>query len=373
MPDGSHEPDPNDREAIEAAEGELPGNRAARIGLAALVIGVVIALVGAGLDWWLDGRFFESTNDAYLQADQVTIAPKVQGYVMAVLVGDNQSVGVGEPLVRIDPQPYQVVLDQQQGAVAAREADVEAAARQMSQQGAAIDQAAAQLGGAQTTALYARGEAERYGRLSAEGVETAERAAQARNQSDQAAATARADGAALREVQAQAGALRAQSQQAQAQLDAAKAQAANARLNLADTVIRAGIAGTVGDRTVRVGQYVQPGMGLMTVVPLDRIYLVANFKETQVARMQPGQSVKIKVDALGGRVLDGVVDSFAPGTGSQFALLPAQNATGNFTKIVQRIPVRIRVVTPPDLRGRLVPGLSATVRVDIRSKGERPS
>ncbi len=335
---------------------------------AALLIALVL-----GLQWWFHGRFIQGTNDAYLRADQVTVSPRVQGYVDQVLVGDNQDVAAGQPLVHIEPQTYQAALAQQVATVDARQADVEAARRQILQQQAAIDQSRAQLAGAQATATYAAGEAARYANLSAKGVETAEKAAQAGNQRDQALATEHADADALKQAMRQIDTLKAQVGQAQAQLEAAKAEVASNQQNLSDTLLRASIAGRVGDRSVRVGQYVSPGTRLMSIVPVTQIYLVANFKETQIGRMRPGQPAKIKVDALDGRTLDGVVDSFSPGTGSQFALLPAENATGNFTKIVQRVPVRIRLIVPDNLRGRLIPGLSVTASVDTSDKSGRGS
>jgi membrane fusion protein, multidrug efflux system len=334
---------------------------------AVLILGAVVVVAAAavgGVNWWTHGRFVQTTNDAYLQADAVTVAPKVQGYVQAVYVRDNQAVGAGQPLVRIDTANYDAARAQEEAMVAARQADITAAQRQLAQQEAAIQRARAELAGAQATAAYAAGEAKRFAALSAQGVETAERAAQARNQSDQAGAAVRADQAALKGAQDQLATLQAQVGQANAQLGAARAQVRTADINLGDTLIRAAIAGRVGDRTVRVGQFVQPGVRLMSLVPVQDVYLVANYKETQVGRIRIGQAATVKLDALGGQVIDAVVDSFAPGTGAQFALLPPENATGNFTKIVQRVPVRLRLRPPADVRDHLLPGLSATVKID---------
>jgi membrane fusion protein, multidrug efflux system len=161
--------------------------------------------------------------------------------------------------------------------------------------------------------------------------------------------------------------LKSQREQAEAQLQSAKAQVNTAQQNLDDTVIRASVAGTIGDDSARVGQYVQPGTRLMSVVPVHSVYLVANFKETQIKHMRIGQKATLKVDAIGGQDIDAEIESFAPGTGSQFALLPPENATGNFIKIVQRVPVRFRVLPPKELEQRLLPGLSVVVSVDTRS------
>ncbi len=357
-------PDAPKEEAKPADKPSPLKNPAVRLGLiiAGLVIlaGVVIFL----LVWWTHGRFVQSTNDAYLQADKVTVSPKIQGYVEKVLVADNQIVQAGQPLVQIDAATYQTALDQQVAAVNARQADIVAAQKQVAQQRAALDQAQATFTGAQATSDFARSEANRYRNLSAQGVETAERSAQAANQSDQAAAQARANAAAVHQAQLQIATMQAQVGQAEAQLRAAQAQVESAQINVNDTILRASVAGRIGDKTVRIGQFVAPGTRLMDVVPVTDIYLVANFKETQIGRMRVGQAATVKIDALQGRKVDAVIDSFAPGTGAQFALLPPENATGNFTKIVQRVPVRFRLKVRDEDRAVLLPGLSATVTVD---------
>jgi membrane fusion protein (multidrug efflux system) len=339
------------------------------------LIGLVVLLaVGAilGLNWWTHGRFVQTTDDAYLHADQVTVAPKVSGYVDQVYVAENQTVTPGQPLVRIDARSYQAVLAQQSAAIDARRADIALSERQLAQQEAAIEQSRAQLAGAQANAAYAAREAERYKTLSSEGVETQERAAQAKNQQDQASATLKADTASLAVAQRQIAAMQAQIDQAKAQLEGARAQSNAAQLNVGDTLLRASIAGRIGDKTVQLGQFVQPGTRLMSIVPTAQIYLVANFKETQIGRMRIGQPAKVKIDALGGRTIEGRLESFAPGTGAQFALLPPENATGNFTKIVQRVPVRFSLNAPAEVADHLLPGLSATVDVDTTKSPSDP-
>ena len=354
--------------AANKPEDKKPGplaNPAVRIGLliagAIILIGIAIFLI----TWWVHGRFVQNTNDAYLQADKVTISPKIQGYVDKVLVTDNQMVQPGQALVQIDGSTYQAAMDQQTATVAARQADIVAAQRQVTEQAAALDQARATLAGAQATAAYASGEASRYKTLNAQGVETAAQAAQMVNQANTATAQARADAAAVHQAQLQIATQQAQVGQAEAQLKAAQAQVASAQININDTTLRASIAGRIGDKQVRVGQFVQPGTRLMDVVPTSDIYLVANFKETQIGRMRIGQAAVVKIDALQGRKVDAVIDSFAPGTGAQFALLPPENATGNFTKVVQRVPVRFRLThLSDDDRAVLLPGLSASITVD---------
>nr|WP_233810107.1 HlyD family secretion protein [Paraburkholderia sp. HP33-1] len=355
----------------------MPGEtaRPARRGTRRFVlIGIVLAaLVAAAAllaHWWLVGRFIESTDDAYLQTDSVTVAPKVSGYVTDVYVDDNQSVKAGDPLMKLDARQYQVALDEANANIDARNADIQNAQAQIEQQRAKIAQAEAQQQVSRVSLRHARDEVTRYAPVVAAGAETGERLAALTSTRDEAQATLAADTAALAAARTQITALTAQLAQARAQLEAARASAAQSQLDLDHTVVRSALAGRVGDRTVRVGQYVQPGTRVLTVVPVQRTYLEANFKETQIGRMRAGQPVDIRVDALPDHTLHGVVESFSPGTGSQFALLPPENATGNFTKIVQRVPVRIRIDTGPETRGVLLPGMSVTAEVDTRSARE---
>ncbi|MHB8284636.1 MAG: HlyD family secretion protein [Caulobacteraceae bacterium] len=350
-----------------------PARKSPVVRIVLISAGVVILAAGVigGLNWWTHGRFVQSTNDAYLHADEVTVAPKVSGYVEQVYVIDNQTVTAGQPLVRIEARSYDASFAQQQANIAARQADIVAAQTQIAQQHAVIAQNKAQLSGAVANAAYATSEADRYRGLSAQGVETQDRYAQAANQQDQSAATVRADTAAVHAAERQIATLTAQIGQAKAQLTAAQAQAQNAQINVGDTLIRASISGRIGDKTVRLGQFVQPGTRMMSVVPVQDIYLVANFKETQIGAMRIGQHARIKIDALGDHPIDGTLESFAPGTGAQFALLPPENATGNFTKIVQRVPVRLHVSAPPEVRDHLLPGLSATVSIDTAAAPDR--
>ena len=334
-----------------------------------LSIGAIVLVAGAlwGFQWWTVGRFIQSTDDAYLQADSVTIAPKVSGYVAEVYVADNQPVIAGQPLVRLDKRQYQAVLEQADAAIAARKADIERGAAELLQQQANIAQARAQLQGARSGESHAIEEVKRYEPLVATGAETNEKLADLQNARAQAAATVAADIAGVQVAERQPAATQAQIDQARAQLESAEASFRQAQLDTQDTVIRSTLSGRVGDRTVRVGQYAQPGTRLMTIVPVQEVYLEANFKETQIGLMRAGQPATIHVDALPGIDLHGTVVSFSPGTGSQFAMLPPQNATGNFTKIVQRVPVRIHIDAGQETRNVLVPGLSVTVHVDTRS------
>jgi membrane fusion protein, multidrug efflux system len=347
-------------------------NPRVRYGL--LIAAVVLLVVGAlyGTRWWLHGRFIMSTDDAYLRADLVTVAPRVSGYVQELYVRENQSVQAGQALLRIDTRNYRDALSQQTASVDARTADVETAQSQIRQQEAVVVQQQAQLASAQASAHFAQQQAERYHTLRDQGVETEERFQQAESEQAQSAASARSAAAGVKVAERQLATLKSQVEQAQAQLESAHAAVSTAELNLNDTLVRASIAGVVGDDTARVGQYVQPGTRLMSIVPVQSIYLVGNFKETQLTRMRIGQPAIIKVDALGGAQIHGKVASFAPGTGSQFALLPPENATGNFIKIVQRVPVRLSLEPSKDLDQRLLPGLSATVEIDTSHESSNP-
>jgi membrane fusion protein (multidrug efflux system) len=349
-----------------------PSSRRSKAGKILLPVAIVLAVMGvlALGYWWVVGRYMQSTDDAYLRADSMTVAPKVSGYVTDVYVGDNATVKAGDPLVRLDGRQYRAALDQAQATVDARQADIQRAQAAILQQRAAIEQARAQQLTAQISSRHADDEVRRYGPLATTGAESSDQLSVLTSNRDQARATLAADTAALDQAQAKIADLNAQIAQARAQLEAAQASARQSKLDLDDTLIRSSLPGRVGDRTVRVGQYAQPGTRMMTVVPIEGVYLTANFKETQIGQMRAGQHASVRVDALPDTELQGVVESFAPGTGAEFALLPPENATGNFTKIVQRVPVRIRLEADEQTRKLLVPGLSVTVKVDTRQAHE---
>ena len=340
----------------------------------ALLVGA-IAIVAAGLLWYFDretrGKYMQSTDNAYVSADSVVVAPKIAGYVERVLVTENQAVRQGQPLAELDPREYRAQTQQITSQIEAATASTETTRSQIAEQQATIAQAQAQLGSARAEAAFAAQQVERYQPLAASGAEPRERLAQLQTQARQARERVDAAEAGLLAAQRRIGTLGAQVRQAQSQAKAARAQLAAARVNVESTLLRAAIDGRVGDLAVRVGQFVQPGTRMMTLVPVDRLFIEANFKETQLGLMRIGQPVRIEVDALPGIELTGRVASFAPGTGAQFSVLPPQNATGNFTKIVQRVPVRIAIEAPPEVRRLLVPGMSVEATVDTRSaKGE---
>jgi membrane fusion protein, multidrug efflux system len=329
---------------------------------------LAIAILAYGIEWLAHGRFMISTDDAYLRADSVTVAPRVSGYIDALYVSENQKVEAGQPLLRIDTRNYRDAVAQNSAMVNARIADIGASESQILQQQAVVVERQAELAGARANAQFARDQAKRYSSLRDQGAETDERYAQAMNERSQREASEASALASVNVAERQLATLKSQVEQTRAQLDAARASASSAQMNLDDTLIRASVAGFVGDDSARVGQYVQPGTRLMSIVPVQSVYLVANFKETQLKRMHIGQPATVTLDALGGVKIDGRVESFAPGTGAQFALLPPENATGNFIKIVQRVPVRVRLMPPKELQERLLPGLSVTVEVDTTQR-----
>jgi membrane fusion protein (multidrug efflux system) len=344
-----------------AAPGITPKHRRLLLVAGALL---VAGLSAWGVRYWSHGRFVESTDDAYLEADQITVTSRVPGFVEAVYVRDNESVVAGQPLVKLDERDPRSRLEQALAQVDQAKASIAQSRSQIGQQQAQIAQLSAQLRASRSQADFSNEEVQRYSALVKAGAETHERYDQLRQNRDQSQAQVQRDAAALLAAQRLIGTYAAQIQQAEAQIEQYQAQARRAQVDLDATLLRASVNGRVADRTVRVGEYVQSGNRLMSVVPVENVYLVANFKETQIHRMRIGQAASVAVDALGGRRIEGTIESFSPGTGAQFALIPPNNATGNFTKIVQRVPVRIELRTAEDLRRSLIPGLSVTVSVD---------
>lgn len=312
------------------------------------------------------GKYIESTNDAYINADSMTVSPKVSGYVEQVYVVDNQDVKAGQALVRIDARDYAAQSAQFKAQIDAAAASADAAQASLQEQQSAIAQAQAQLASAEEDARFSAAEVERYTPLAASGAETREKLNTLRNQAALNRANVAARKAALESARLRVHSLQAQVRQAQAQGENAKAQFDAANVNLGSTEIKASTAGRIGDKGVRVGQYVAAGTRLMSVVP-NAFYVVANFKETEIGLMRIGQPATIKIDALPGEEFKAHVESISPGTGAQFSLLPPQNATGNFTKIVQRVPVRIAIDASADVQRLFVAGMSVTASVDTIS------
>ena len=357
----------------EAAGGKVKKGLSPRAKI--ILILLALAVIAAGIVWYVRhetrGKYLQETNDAQVEADMVTVSPRVAGYVADVFVGDNQDVRANQPLVRIDPRDVRAQASQAEAQIAVAAAQADNARAQIAEQYATIDQARAQLAAARAKAAYDAGEVARYRPLAASGAEPRAQLAQLEATARQSADNVRAQAAVVTMQERRVASFRSQERQGAAQGRAARAQLESANVDVGATLIRAASAGRIGDKTVTVGQYVQAGTRLMSIVPLDRLYITANFKETQLALMRPGQPVTIDVDALDGVELKGRVESVSPGTGAQFSLLPPQNATGNFTKITQRVPVRISIEATPAARRLLVPGLSVVVTVDtIGAKGE---
>jgi len=334
-----------------------------------LIAGAVALLIAAacyGVYYWKDGQFLVSTDDAYIDADSVIVSPKISGYISDVAVEDNQTVRAGEVLARIDDRDDETALASAQAAVAAQQAAIDDLTQQIGEQLLAVTQAQATVTADQANVTYAAQDQQRYLTLSRSGAGTLQSAQESTSVIRQAEAALNRDNAAVAAARKQIDVLRAQLAEARAVLMQQQAAEHQAELNLSYTNITATTAGTVGVRTVRVGQYVQAGTELMAVVPLQQVYVTANFKETQLTDVQPGQKVAISVDTFPDATVHGWVDSIAPASGEEFALLPPDNATGNFTKIVQRVPVKIRIDPRDALIGRLRPGMSVEPEIDTK-------
>ncbi|MDP1630094.1 MAG: HlyD family secretion protein [Caulobacter sp.] len=326
----------------------------------------VLAILVGGTLWWIDKQTFEKTDNAFVQADTVQVSPQVSGYVVEVLVTDNQHVEAGQVVARIDPTTFQARLDQALANAAALGAAVAAVDDKAALEQAMIAERAAGVASARAESGRMQADLKRYGDLAARGWVSDQKLSSVRAGAAQSDASVAQAAAALEAERRVATSLRSARAQTVAQAAGARAAVEQARLDLERTVIRAPAAGVVGARSVRPGQLVQPGAALMSIVPLGQAFIVANFKETQLARLRVGQPVEIRADAFGGQIIKGRVESFAPATGAEFALIPVENAVGNFTKIAQRIPVRIAVDAGEPLAAALRPGLSIEVRVNVR-------
>ena len=335
---------------------------------AALGLALALGIAAAGdfgYGYLTTGRYLESTDDAYVKADSTIIAPKVSGYIAQVMVGDNEKVRAGQVLARIDDRDFRAALDQARADVAAGEAAVKNLDAQLALQQPIIAQGTADVSAAEANLKFAQEERARYDDLMKSGSGTLQRAQQtdaALRASDAQLQHAKSG---LMAAQRKVDVLATERAKAVAQLDRARAVAEQASLNLSYTEITAPVDGTVGARSLRVGQLVQAGTQLMAVVPLDAVYVVANFKETQLTHVRAGQPVELRIDSFHNRTLHGRVDSLSPASGLEFALLPPDNATGNFTKIVQRVPVKI-VLDDHSLSGLLRPGMSAVPTVNTK-------
>jgi membrane fusion protein, multidrug efflux system len=328
---------------------------------------IVLAAIGyVGWDYWTVGRFEVATDDAYVQADSTTVAPKVSGYLATVLVGDNEQVKAGQVLAHIDDRDFRTALDQAKADVAAAGADIASKQAALETQQSIIDAARSTVALDVANQTYAEQDDKRYATLASTGAGSVQNAQQAASRIAVARAAVARDTASLTTATKQVDLLKADLAHSRATLAHDQAAQAQAELNLSYTDIVAAVDGVVANRTLRVGQYVQAGTQLMAVVPVADAYIVANYKETQLTDVHPGQKVTVEVDMFPGQKLHGHVDSLAPASGQEFALLPPDNATGNFTKIVQRIPVKIVLDPGSPLAGGLRPGMSVYPTIETK-------
>jgi membrane fusion protein (multidrug efflux system) len=340
------------------------------LALAGLALAVTLGGIAYGRYWWSVGRFIESTDDAYAGGNVTPVAPHVAGFVAQILVTDNQYIRAGQVLIHLDPRDFQAALDHAQASADQRRAALAGLEAKYVLQQAMIRQAEADLNAKAAHATFAKADAVRYRDLAATTFGTrqnSERASAADEEARSATNAAEAGHAAVRQ---QLSVLTAEIAAARADVDQAKADLETARLNLGYTEIGSPIDGYIGNRAAQVGAYVANGAYLLSVIPAHGLWVDANFKEDQLANMRPGQPATIVVDVLPGKTFHGHVESLAPGTGAVFSVIPPENATGNFTKIVQRVPVRIALDDGAASLGEIRPGLSTTVRVDTRSAAQ---
>jgi membrane fusion protein, multidrug efflux system len=328
-----------------------------------------IALATVRWDEWTGSATIQSTNDAYVRADLTRLSSRVAGEVLTVAVGDFQRVKAGDLLIQIDPADYQAQVAQAEAGVAGAQAALDNLANQVELQYATIAQAEAQQVSAAAQEVEARQEQERQQSLSQNEAGTRQKLEQATATFAKAGADVRASRAVIAAQKHQLEVLSGTKKQRAADIEGAKAALAAARLRLGYTKIVAPFDGVTGERQVQAGDYVNIGTNLINVVPLPNVYVIANYEETQLTRVKPGQSVDLTVDSFPNEKLHGRVERISPASGSQFALLPPDNATGNFTKVVQRIPVRIALDKNQPLLQRLLPGMSVVINIHTEDAG----
>lgn len=340
---------------------------------AMMLIVLTLALAGGGYkgyEWWTVGRFFVSTDDAYVQADISILAAKVPGYLAAVPVKNGQAVRKGDVIARLDDGDYRLAAQAAHDKLLTQQATIARIGRQVEAAQAQFLQSAAQIDAAKADSIRAAADYARQQQLEKVDFVAKSRIEQALADRNRTEATVKGAEANLAMMKANVEVLRAQGREAEGLAAELKTAEGRADRDLAFTVIHAPFDGVVGNKAVEAGAYVAPGSRIAALVPLESVRVDANFKETQVERMHAGQQVHIAVDAYPGRDIVGEVESLSPASGSVFSLLPPDNATGNFTKIVQRLPVRIHVPADVAREGLLRPGLSVTVRVDTRGEDE---
>lgn len=344
---------------------------AKRLALYAAVGAGIVAAAGYGHYWQTTARYIESTDDAYVGGDITVIAPKVAGFIEQVAVTDNQTVQAGDLLVKLDDRDYRAALARAEAAADAQQATLDNLDATRRLQIAVIEQTRAGVTAANAELTRAHDDAARFKELSAHSAASIQVYQKAAAESEEAGAQVVRTRAAVQAAQRELEVIDTRKRQTQAALLEADASVELARLNLSYTELRSPISGVVGNRSARNGAYAAIGTQLIAVVPSQGLWIDANFKESQLARMRPAQRVTVTADVLPGERFTGHVESLAPATGAQFSLLPAENATGNFTKIVQRVPVRVVLDRDASSLGRLRPGLSVDVEVDERAVDER--
>ena len=338
-----------------------------RLGLLTGGMAVLAAGAWSGLQWWTQGRFTLSTDDAYVGGNLTTLAPHVAGFIETIAVSDNQLVQAGQLLVRLDDRDYRAVLARAQAAVAAADATVDSLRAQLALQQSMIQQQAAELSAKAAQANYTGADAERYRSLATTAAGSRQDQQRTASLDAQARAAILSAAAGLQATRQRVPVLQAQVAAAEAAAAQARADPQTAQLNLGYTEIRSPIDGYVGNRAAQIGAYVAQGGYLLSIIPDRGLWVDANFKEDQIATMVAGRAATVTADVLPGHSFHGHVVSLSPGTGAVFSVIPPENATGNFTKIVQRVPVRIALDGDDDKLSLLRPGLSTTVLVDTRA------
>jgi len=343
----------------------------AGIGIVAIAAATAI-LFSARWDAWVGSRIDQTTDDAYVKGDITPLSAKIEGYVSKVPVSDYQMVKAGDPLVEIEDDDYRARVAQAEADLAGAEAAIENLKAHKAEQHSQIDQAESAIAATQADVERTKLEAKRQGALLASTFGTLQKVEQAVADEKRFEATLASNQAELESQRLQMAVLDTQESQLRAEMKAKRAQLDLANITLGYTRIAAPVDGMVGERGVRAGQYVRPGAQVISVVPLDTVWVLANYKETQLTRVAVGQRASITVDTFPGATVWGHVDSIAPASGSQFTLLPPDNATGNFTKVVQRIPVKIVLDPSNALAGKLRPGMSviATIHTDMQATGQ---
>jgi membrane fusion protein (multidrug efflux system) len=354
----------HDKPAASAASAAPKAPKRKKLILTSIGALVALAAVAYGVNYFLVGRFFISTDDAYVRANSTTLGARVSGHIAAILPGDNTLVRTGDVIFRIDDGDYRIAVDAARTKIATQQATIERIGRQVAAQVSAVEQAQANLASAEAGRKRADLDYDRQQTLSNKGYASRATFEQSEAGRDQGLAGVNAAQAAINAARDNVEVTKAQQAEAQAQLAELQTSLAKAERDLEFTLVRAPVDGTFSNRLVNTGDFITMGQRLGNVVPLDDVFIDANYKETQLKRIRPGQPVTISVDAYGHRKFEGVVDSIAPAAGSVFTLLPPDNATGNFTKIVQRLPVRIRVPRDVARENLLRAGMSVYATVD---------